>query len=61
MNWLNQNRTYAYLGKPANPSATLVAGDGIVISFTDHAVHEEGFKVEHHSCSTGHVVSGSGR
>ncbi len=46
MEWLNNNRTYPYLGRPTNLSGAISSGNAIQIAFQDHAAFEDGFVVE---------------
>ncbi len=46
LGWLNNNRRYAYLGRPSNLRAMFTADKSVQVTFDDEAAFEAGFKVE---------------
>lgn len=46
LQWLDENRTRPYLGRPSGVMAATLAGEGIRLNFTDEAAFEQGFRVE---------------
>jgi lipase (class 2) len=46
MQWLNDNRTYPYLGRPSNVSVALIQDKAVQLNFVDEAAFESGFLVE---------------
>lgn len=52
MNWLNSNRTYAYLGSPSELKATVQSSSPTIkLTFHDNAILEQGFVIERRSAS----------